>query len=97
MDLRFDVWRAGCFGVSRHVVRFRGSLLAADEDLAVYLTPTATLVFYAKPRHPGPGQCWHFANLEEAAAARHGDGRYALPARPARGGAAQLRDDRAPV
>jgi hypothetical protein len=60
--------------VGSRVVRFRGSLLLAEEGVKVYLTPGSRLVFYAHPQSSGTGRCWHFADLEEATAAQHEDG-----------------------
>ena len=94
MDLRFGIRRAG--GVGSRVVRFRGSLLAAEGAMAVYLTPGARLVVYADSRQVGDGGgCWHFGDLREAAAACAEGGGPLLPASLLDQVAASLEDDEA--
>lgn len=56
------------------MIRIQGLWLAADGDIAVYLTPRPSLVFYRDPRFGSDGCYWVFTSLRDAATARGEDG-----------------------
>lgn len=74
MDLRLGIRRTGRPGVGTRIIRFQGTLLVADGDIEVYLTPERRLVFYRDPRFGTDGSFWVFTSLGDAAQARAADG-----------------------
>jgi len=74
VDLRLGIRRIGRPGIGTRVIRFRGMWLAGDGDIAVYLTPKPSLVFYRDPRFGTDGSYWVFRSLGDAATAKGEDG-----------------------